>query len=77
MTKSEKMEKINALHDKWKNRDIVASLSRELSFEISESNYTHDEIIKAVEQQFPGYKFNRTESRYDSCIMAIFEPVSY
>lgn len=45
----------------------------ELDFEISESNYDLDTIIKAVEAKYPDYTFNRTESRYISCVMAIFE----
>lgn len=50
------------------------TLSRELSFEISECGLSLDEVIRIVEKKFPGWKFNRTESRYESCIMAIFEP---
>lgn len=44
-----------------------------LEFEISESNFSLDDIIKAVEIRYPDYKFWGTESRYESCIMAIFE----
>lgn len=44
----------------------------ELSFEISESKNSLDEIIEAVQKRFPNARFNRTESRYDSCIVAIF-----
>lgn len=47
--------------------------SMEISFEISESGLTIDEVKAIVEAKYPGWKFNRTESRYDSCIMAIFE----
>lgn len=46
----------------------------ELSFEISESSKTLDEIIAMVTECFPGWKFNRTEARYESCVVAIFEP---
>ena len=44
----------------------------ELSFEISESEFSLDEIIKWVEREYPGWKFDRTEARYISCLMAIF-----
>ena len=47
--------------------------SVELSFEISELTLSLDEIIKAVEKNYPGFHFNRTEPRYDSCIIAVFE----
>lgn len=56
------------------SKNIVDTLHRELSFEISESEYSLDQIIKAVEQEYPNYKFSRSEARYESCIMAIFEP---
>lgn len=45
----------------------------ELSFEISESGMTLDEIIELVESTYKGWKFSRTEARYQTCIMAIFE----
>ena len=77
MTREEKVEKINKLHEKWNNRDIVSSLTQELSFEISESEYSLEQIIRAVEQEYPAYKFNRCEPRYESCIMAIFEKRYY
>ena len=44
-----------------------------LEFEISECGYDLDDIIKAVEKKYPDFKFLATESRYQSCIMAIFE----
>ena len=47
--------------------------SMEISFEISDSGLTIDEVKARVESKYPGWKFSRTESRYDSCIMAIFE----
>jgi hypothetical protein len=47
----------------------------ELSFEISESGMDLDTIITAVQNAYPGWKFNRTEVRYESCLMAIFEKV--
>ena len=71
------MAREDRFQDRQTNKKIVESLSRELSFEISESPYSLEEIIEAVEQEFPGYKFNRTEARYMSCEMAIFEPESY
>ena len=45
----------------------------EISFEISESELSLKEIISIVEQKYPNYKFSRTEPRYESCVMAIFE----
>lgn len=45
----------------------------ELSFEISESDMDLTEIVEMVEKDWPGWKFNRTEPRYNSCVMAIFE----
>lgn len=45
----------------------------ELSFEISECNMDLMEIVEMIEKDWPGWKFNRTESRYQSCVMAIFE----
>ena len=45
----------------------------EISFEISELDLPLKDIIEAVEAKYPEYKFNRTEPRYKSCIMAIFE----
>lgn len=49
-------------------------LYAELSVEISESGKSLDEVIEYVHQHYgPRWKFNRTEGRYESCIMAIFE----
>ena len=48
-----------------------------LEFEISESEHSLEDIIMAVEEGYPHYKFDRTEPRYESCIMAIFEPRYY
>lgn len=48
----------------------------EISFEISERGFDaakFREFVDAVEAEYPGYRFNRTESRYESCVMAIFE----
>ena len=45
----------------------------EISFEISDSGLTLDEVIERVKSKYPKFKFSRTESRYDSCVMAIFE----
>lgn len=45
----------------------------ELSFEISESGMTLEQVIKAVEKKYPAFKFDRTEGRYDTCVMAVFE----
>jgi len=48
----------------------------ELCFEISEVIEPLDEIIKRVEMKYKGFKFSRTEARYESCTMAIFNPKS-
>lgn len=48
-------------------------VSPELSFEISESNISIDELEAFVKKAYgPRWKFDRTEARYESCIMAIF-----
>ena len=44
----------------------------ELSFEISECKAPLETVVKFIERKYPGWKFDRTESRYESCIMAIF-----
>ncbi len=43
-----------------------------LEFEISESGLTLDEIKEAVAVKYPTAKFWGTESRYESCVFAIF-----
>lgn len=44
-----------------------------LEFEISEADVTIEDLIKYVHKTYgPEWKFNRTEARYESCIMAIF-----
>ena len=46
----------------------------ELSFDISESNITIEELEAFVKKAYgPNWRFSRTESRYESCVMAIFE----
>ena len=45
----------------------------EMDLEISEIDAPLEEIIQAISRQYPGWKFSRTEKRYESCIMAIFE----
>lgn len=65
---------IGQINDK---ADISECISLpELQFDISDalSNYSLEEIINYITSQFPDWKFNRAESRYESCIMAIFEP---
>lgn len=50
----------------------------ELSFEISELNITIDELTEYVHRRYgKHWKFNRTEHRYLSCVMAIYEEVDY
>lgn len=56
-----------------RSREIVRTFYPELAFEISESEYDLKEIIEAVQMQYPGWRFNRTEARYQSCVVAIFE----
>ena len=46
----------------------------ELSFEISECKSSLFEIINTIERLYPQFKFDRTERRYTTCIMAIFVP---
>lgn len=48
----------------------------ELSFEISESNVTIEELQEYVCKNYGDkWQFSRTEPRYQSCVMAIFEEV--
>ena len=49
--------------------------SPSLEFEISECNASLDEIIEAVEREYPDFRFSRTEERYYTCLMAVFEKV--
>lgn len=51
---------------------LLDSVILELSVEVSESNLTLDEIIDIIRSKYPRYYFDRTESRYDSCVMAVF-----
>ena len=52
----------------------VEEMHVELDVEISEINASLEEIIDYVHKVYgDGWKFNRTEARYDSCVMAIFE----
>lgn len=46
-----------------------------IEVEISEVDYHLARIIRAIEEEYPNYKFNRTENRYESCVIAIFEEV--
>lgn len=55
---------------------LLDDVNRYIEVEISEYKHlTLDEIIRAVTTGHPNYKFNRTEPRYQSCIMAIFERI--
>lgn len=66
------------LNERQQDREVLKSVGGpELSFEVSESEYHLDRIIRAVENLYPEYKFNRTEARYDSCVIAIFERRTY
>lgn len=53
--------------------EFIETVVPELSFEVSESGLGLDEIIVAVENKYKGWKFSRTEARYDTCVMAVFE----
>ena len=53
--------------------DVLNSVSINLEVEVSESEFDLATIIKTVEFAYPEFKFNRTEARYDSCVMVIFE----
>lgn len=44
----------------------------ELSYEISECGAPLETVIEIVERENPGWRFDRTEARYESCLMAIF-----
>lgn len=54
-------------------KSFLESLEMEISFEISECEIPLEEIIKEVERKYPSFTFSRTEPRYTSCVMAIFE----
>ena len=54
-------------------KNILESLEISIEVEISEAHEPLSEIIKAVEDKYPEYRFSRTESRYESCTMAVFE----
>ena len=54
----------------------LESLNATLEVEISELDVSLDEIIAYVKKRYGNrWKFDRTEARYESCIMAIFEEV--
>jgi len=54
----------------------IEAMHTELSVEISEIDASMDEIIAYVHRVYGNkWKFDRTESRYLSCVMAIFEEV--
>lgn len=46
-----------------------------VEFEVSEIGIPLNEFIDMVHRKYPELKFSRTEQRYYSCIMAIFEQV--
>ena len=48
-------------------------LSMDIEIEISEVDVDIRELEKWVQKKFPNARFSRTEPRYESCIMAIFE----
>lgn len=54
-------------------KDILESLEISIEVEVSEAQEPLSEIIKAVESKYPEYRFSRTENRYESCVMAVFE----
>ena len=54
------------------NQPEIILSDPELSFEISENPVPLEVIIEHVEREYPGWKFDRTEARYMSCVMAIF-----
>lgn len=46
----------------------------ELSIDISELDMTIDEVTEYIHKNYGDkWKFSRTEPRYESCVMAIFE----
>lgn len=67
-----KAEKARRLENQEnKNPEIILG-NPELSYEISECGAPLETVIEIVERENPGWKFDRTEARYQSCIMAIF-----
>ena len=51
-------------------------MNAELSFEISEMEITIEELIAYVRKHYGDFwKFSRTEKRYESCLVAIFEEI--
>ena len=60
----------------------IRALNPELSFEISEIDKPIHELIDELQEYVKDrygkhWKFNRTEKRYMSCIVAIFEEVDW
>lgn len=54
----------------------LETMNPTLEVEISEIDATLDEVILYIQKRYGRrWKFNRTEPRYESCIMAIFEEV--
>ena len=51
----------------------VEAMHVEIDVEISEIDASLDEIIDYVHKVYGDcWKFDRTEARYDSCVMAVF-----
>ena len=57
----------------WQRLKKIEIGDPELAFEISEIDAPLDAIISVISKKYPGWKFSRTEKRYESCVMAIFE----
>ena len=54
----------------------LEGLTATLEVEISELDVSLDEVIVYVRKHYgEKWRFNRTEARYESCIIAIFEEV--
>ena len=63
---------MNIPNNKRTEKQVIMLSDPELSFEISETNAPLQDIINKIEKEYPGWKFDRTESRYLSCVMAVF-----
>ena len=54
--------------------EIKTRVQLMLEVEISELDIPLEEIIREVETAYPAYRFSCTEPKYQSCIIARFEP---
>ena len=69
---SQTMYKLTEIKENEKTLESIIE-NPTLEFEISNCDATLDEIIEAAEKAYSDFKFSRTEKRYDTCIVAVFE----